>query len=132
VRQALDQQDRAEHAIEAARRDLSARVTREWRAVSEGQARIGAFEQAVRSAQQLVHATQQSFQAGIRSNLDVLDAQDRLVTARIELARARYLMLVASLRLAVLAGTANEALLADINRQLDQPLALGLQVPARH
>lgn len=130
VRQALAQQDRAEHALEAARRDLSARVTREWRAVSEGQARIGAFEQAVRSAQQLVHATQQSFQAGIRSNLDVLDAQDRLVTARMELARARYLMLVAALRLAVLAGSANEALLADINRQLDQPLSLNLDPQA--
>lgn len=130
VRQALAQQDRAEHAMEAARRDLSARVTREWRAVSEGQARISAFEQAVHSAQQLVHATQRSFQAGIRSNLDVLDAQDRLATARIELARARYLLLVASLRLAALAGTASEALLADINRQLDQPLALGLPVIA--
>lgn len=118
VRQALAQRERADRALEAARRDLGSRVTREWRNVTEGRARIAAFEQAVSSAQQLVHATQQSQRAGVRSLLDVLDAQERLGTAQTERARARYQLLVACVRLAVLAGAADEALVRAVNQQL--------------
>lgn len=118
VRQALAQRERAEHALEAARRELGSRVAREWRYVTEGRARIAAFEQAVQSAQQLVFATQQSQRAGVRSHLDVLDAQERLGTARTEWARARYQRLVASVRLAVLAGEGDDSLVQTLNRQL--------------
>lgn len=118
VRQALAQRERADRALEAARRELGSRVTREWRNVTEGRARIAAFEQAVQSAQQLVHATQQSQRAGVRSHLDVLDAQERLGTALTERARARYQLLVASVRLTVLAGTADEPLVRAVNQQL--------------
>lgn len=118
VRQSLAQRERADRALEAARRELGSRVMREWRNVTEGRARIAAFEQAVLSAQQLVHATQQSQKAGVRSQLDVLDAQERLGTALTERARARYQLLVASVRLAVLAGAADETLVRAVNRQL--------------
>lgn len=118
VRQSLAQRERADRALEAARRELGSRVAREWRNVTEGRARIAAFEQAVLSARQLVHATQQSQRAGVRSHLDVLDAQERLGTAQTERARARYQLLVASVRLAVLAGIADEPLVRAINQQL--------------
>lgn len=118
VRQALAQRERADRALEAARRELGSRVTREWRNVTEGRARIAAFEQAVHSARQLVHATQQSQRAGVRSHLDVLDAQEQLGTALTERARARYQLLVASVRLAVLAGAADETLVRAVNQQL--------------
>ncbi len=118
VRQAIAQRDRAEHALEAARRELGSRVTREWRQVTEGRARIAALAQAVHSARQLVHATEQSQRAGVRSHLDVLEAQERLGTAHTEWARARYQRLVASVRLAVLAGAGDEALVSALNQQL--------------
>lgn len=118
VRQALAQKERADHALEAARREIQARVAREWRYVTEGRARITALKQAVHSAEQLVHATQQSLRAGLRSHLDVLEAQERLGTARTEWARARYQRLVASMRLAVLAGQGDESHLHAINQQL--------------
>ena len=118
VRQALAQRERADRALEAARRELGSRVAREWRNVTEGRARIAAFETAMQSARQLVHATQQSQRAGVRSHLDVLDAQERLGTALTERARARYQLLVASVRLAVLAGAADEPLVRAVNQQL--------------
>lgn len=124
VRQALATEDRARLALEAARRDLLNRVTREWRAVVEGQARASAYRQAVRSAEQLVQATRASFGAGVRSNLDVLDAQERLATARSEHQRARLLVLVSRLRLGALAGQADAAAIAPINAQLLKPLPL--------
>lgn len=130
VRQALAQQERADHALEAARRELGSRVAREWRYVTEGRARIAAFEQAVHSAEQLVHATQQSLRAGVRSHLDVLEAQERLGTARTEWARARYQRLVASVRLAVLAGQGDEALLHTLNQQLQPAPAGSIRAPS--
>jgi outer membrane protein/protease secretion system outer membrane protein len=124
ARQAEAERERIGHALEATRRDLQSRVTREWRNVTEGIARIAAFEQALRSAEQLAESSQQSFRAGVRTMLDVLLAQDRLATARTDLARARYLLLVSHLKLAALAGTADEALVLDLNRFLSAPLAL--------
>lgn len=124
VRQALSGQERARFALEAARRDLHNRVTREWRAVTEGQARTRAYGQAVLSAEQLVNATRASFAAGVRSNLDVLDAQERLASARSELTRTRLQVLASRLRLEALAGRADETALVPINAQLQMPLRL--------
>lgn len=124
VRQALASEERARLALEAARRDLLNRVTREWRAVVEGQARAHAYRQAVASAEQLVKATRASFSAGVRSNLDVLDAQERLATAHSERQRNRLLVLVSRLRLGALAGQADAAAIAPINAQLQKPLPL--------
>lgn len=123
VRQALAEQERAQHALEAARRALFSNVTREWRAAVEGRARTQAYAQAVHSAEQLVKATQVSFTAGVRSNLDVLDAQERLATARFNHSRTRLQVLVAQLRMAALAGQGDEAVIASVNAQLQTPLS---------
>jgi protease secretion system outer membrane protein len=53
VRQALAEVERLEAVLEGTRLDLSSRVHREFRGVTEGIARIRALEQAVRSAEQL-------------------------------------------------------------------------------
>ena len=124
VRQAVAAQDRARLGLEAARRDLANRVTREWRAVVEGRARTAAYWQAVQSAEQLVRATRASYVGGVRSNLDVLDAQERLATARNNWVRTRLLALLSELRLAALSGSAEEQALMPINQQLKKNLPL--------
>ncbi len=118
LRQALAAEERARHALEAARREVANRVTEQWRAAVEGQARSGAYLQAVRSAEQRVDATMASYRAGVRSNLDVLDAQEKLATAHSNLARTRLSSLLSELRLSVLADTADEAAIARISDQL--------------
>jgi protease secretion system outer membrane protein len=67
-------------------------------------ARIDALQSAVASATALITATQTSVQGGMRTNLDVLTAEQQLYQAKRDLARARYQYLLANLRLEHAAG----------------------------
>ena len=118
VRQAVAAQERAREALEAARRDLGVRVHQEFRGMTEGVLRVKALEQAVRSAEQAVLSNQKSFQAGSRTTVDVLNAQQQKTTAQRDLAQARYLYLVSRLRLQALAGDDRQASVAQANSAL--------------
>lgn len=118
VRQAVAAQERAREALEAARRDLGVRVHREFRGMTEGVLRVKALEQAVRSAEQAVLSNQKSFQAGSRTTVDVLNAQQQKTTAQRDLAQARYLYLVSRLRLQALAGEDRRASVEQVNGTL--------------
>lgn len=115
VRQAVAAHERAREMLEVTRRDLGVRVHREFRGVTEGVLRIGALEQAVRSAEQAVKSNRQSFKAGSRTTLDVLNAEQQRTMALRDLAQARYLYLVSRLRLQALAGDDRQAIVAEIN-----------------
>lgn len=104
VRQAHAELQRAEEALEGARRDLSVRVHREFRAYTEGERRILALQQALRSADQLVESNRRSMQAGSRTLIDVLNAQQQLAQVRRDLAQTRYMTALARLRLEMLVG----------------------------
>lgn len=118
VRQAVAALERAQEMLEATRRDLGVRVHREFRGVTEGVLRIRALEQAVRSAEQAVQSNQRSFQAGFRTTLDVLNAEQQKITAQRDLAQARYLYLVSRLRLQALAGDDRLTSVAEVNSWL--------------
>ena len=118
VRQAVAAQERAREALEAARRDLGVRVHREFRGMTEGVLRVKALEQAVRSTEQAVLSNQKSFQAGSRTTVDVLNAQQQKTTAQRDLAQARYLYLVSRLRLQALAGYDRQVSVAQVNSAL--------------
>jgi len=118
VRQALAGLDRAEQVLEAGRRDLGVRVHKEFRGVTENIPKIRALEQAVRSSDQLVLSSQKSFQAGSRTVLDVLNAeQQRMVVLR-DLAQARYMYLMSKIRLLALVGDADTQAVTAMNRVL--------------
>lgn len=115
VRQALAQQTRAEELLEAARQDLSLRLHREYRGVTEGVLRVQALEQSVRSGEELAVSTRRAFAAGSRTRLDILNAEQSLQVARRDLAQARYLYLLSRLRLELLAGNDRRAAIEEIN-----------------
>ncbi|MCK6409347.1 TolC family outer membrane protein [Thauera sp.] len=115
VRQAVAEQVRAQENLEATRRDLAVRVHREHRGVTEGVLKVRALEQAVRSAQQLVTSSKRSFEAGSRSMVDVLDAEQRLQGTLHDLAEARYLYLVSRVRLKALVGMDREQSIGEVN-----------------
>ena len=118
VRQALAGQEHAEQALEAGRRDLGVRVYKEFRGVTENIPKVRALELALRSADQLVLSSRKSFQAGSRTVIDVLNAeQQRMVVLR-DLAQARYMYLIAKIRLLALVGAADDEAVAAINRML--------------
>ena len=116
VRQAQAEKTRAEEALEATRRDLSLRVHKEYRGVTEGDLRVRALEQAVRSAEQLSISTAKSRQAGVRTALDVLMAEQQLAMAKRDLAQSRYVYLQSRLRLQVLAGKDVLGTIQEIDR----------------
>lgn len=118
VRQAVASEQRAIEMLEATRRDLGVRVHREFRSVTEGVLRIAALEQAVRSAEQAVESNRRSFQAGIRTTLDVLNSEQQKTLALRDLAQARYLYLVSRMRLQTLAGDDREVSVSEANRWL--------------
>ena len=118
VRQAVALHERARETLEAARRDLGVRVHKEFRAVTEGVLRIEALEQAVRSAEQAVLSNSKSREAGVRTTLDVLNAEQQKTVALRDLAQARYLYLLSRLRLQALAGKDRWESIAQANAWL--------------
>ena len=115
VRQAQAELERVEQTLEAIRRDLSLRVYREFRGVSEGVLQVRALEQAVRSAETALQSTRRSWEAGARTQLDVLRAEEERVQALRDLAGARYAYLLARVSLRALAGEADQAAIEEAN-----------------
>ena len=118
TREALARQTQAEELLEAARRDLALRVTTEYRNVTEGRLRVHALEQAERSAEQLAQSSRQSMRGGVRTLVDVFNADQKKAQTQRDLARARYEMLVAYVRLQALAGSDEGAGIAAVNELL--------------
>lgn len=115
VRQALANEERARQALESVRRDIGVRVRKEYRGVTEGLLRIKALTQAVKSADQSVVSTQKSLLAGVRTRLEVLNAQDNQQAALRDLAQARFVYLISGVRLAALVNEANADAIQTLN-----------------
>ena len=117
-RQAVAELERADQSLEATRRDLALRVEKEFRNVTEGVLRIRALEQAVRSNETLVQSARRSFEGGSRTLVDILNSEEQRVTALRDLASARYLYLLARVRLQALTGQADTATIDEVNATL--------------
>jgi outer membrane protein, protease secretion system len=115
VRQAAAELDRVGETLEATRRDLAVRVEKEYRGITEGAERIRALEQAVRSSETTVISSRRSFEAGSRTVVDVLNAEQQRVTAQRDLANARYEYMASRIRLRALAGEADDQAIRELN-----------------
>jgi protease secretion system outer membrane protein len=108
TRQALARQTRAQAELDARTADVLTEVERQHRLLNSGAQRIQALEQAVASSRLLVEATQKSVAGGVRTNVDVLNAQEQLIQAQRDLTQARLAHLQANLRLRLAAGVLSE------------------------
>lgn len=115
VRQALAEERKAADLLEATRRDLGTRVHKEFRGVTEGVLRVRALEQAVRSADQMIVSSRKSLQAGSRTQVDVLNAEQQRMQAVHDLAQARYMYLLSRIRLQALVGGDRMAAISETN-----------------
>ncbi len=107
---ALTAQAKANHAkaeadLDAITDKVIVELRKQYNLLQSGIKRIESLQLAVKSAELLVDATEKSIRGGIRINLNLLDAQQQLHTARRDLAEARYNYLLAYLRLQLAAGT---------------------------
>jgi outer membrane protein, protease secretion system len=118
VRQSVAALESSEEQLEALRRDLALRVEKQFRAVTEGVAQIRALEQAVRSAETTLESNRKSYEGGVRTVVDVLNAEQQRVSAARDLAQARYVYMLARIQLQALTGEANEPVIEEANSAL--------------
>lgn len=82
--------------FEEARRAVLEEVTRAWEALITARAKITAFEAQVRAADLALEGVEQEVLVGLRTTLDVLDAEQELFTARVNLVGAERDAVVSS------------------------------------
>ncbi|MFZ6799473.1 TolC family outer membrane protein [Undibacterium sp. Di24W] len=120
VRESIALEDKARNDLETARRNAAQAARQSYIGVVSGLAQIKAFEAAEISSQSALDSTKLGYQVGVRINIDVLNAQQKLSNTRQSLAKARYDSIMSGLRLKAAAGTLKEADLAEVNALLTQ------------
>ena len=115
----------AEANLQAVEEDIALRVQREYQGVAEGVLRIRAGARAAESAERLVASSRRAFEGGVRTRVDILNAEDKRQTALRDLAQARYDYLKATVRLSALAGQDCSLTLQTLNAWLVLPPAGG-------
>jgi protease secretion system outer membrane protein len=114
TRQAKDNELRAQAEMQAKTDQIMVELRKAYDGVVSGVAHIAALEKAVASGELLTKATTKSIKGGVRINLDLLNAQEQLYTARRDLAQARYTYLLATLRMRAAAGKLSAADVHDV------------------
>ncbi len=104
IKETLLLEEKSRNDLEAARRGVAQGTRQAFFGVQSGQAQVKALEAAESSSQLALEATQLGYKVGVRVNLDVLNAQTQLFSTRRDLAKARYDVLVGSLKLRQAAG----------------------------
>ena len=120
VREAIANEDKAKQDLESARRtaELTARQT--FLGVTSGIALVKALEAAQVSSQSALDSTRLGQEVGVRTQVDVLNAQQQLSQTRRDLAQARYNYILAMLRLKSSVGQLEEQDIALVNAWLDK------------
>ena len=118
IRQSLSNKDRAEQDLENTKRTVSQSVRQSYLGVTNGVAQVKALEAALVSNKSSLDATVLGKEVGVRTNVDVLNAQQQLFQAQRDLQQARYTTILSQLRLKSAAGRLKEEDLAEVNRLL--------------
>ncbi|MDQ6681180.1 MAG: TolC family protein, partial [Pseudomonadota bacterium] len=118
IKETLVLEDRSRNDLEAARRGVSQATRQAFYNLLSGAAQVRALEAAESSSQLALEATQLGYRVGVRVNIDVLNAQSQLFQTRRDLARARYDVLLGTLRLRQAAGVVTAQDVAAVDRLL--------------
>jgi outer membrane protein len=86
--------------------------------VTSGIAQVRALEQALVSTQSQLDSTILGRDVGVRTSVDVLNAQQQVFQTRRDLQQARYNFLMNGLRLEAAAGLLDERDVEEVNRTL--------------
>lgn len=104
IKETLVLEDKARNDLDAARRGVALGTRSAFLGVQSLQAQVSALEAAESSTKLALEATQLGYKVGVRVNLDVLNAQSQLVDTQRDLAKARYDVIVTSLKLRQASG----------------------------
>jgi len=120
-RQSLARREEAEQELAAAQRDVRLQVQDAYLAVRMGVSRIASSEQSLISARSALDATTLGRDVGTRTELDVLDAQQRAFAAEFDVVQARLDYLMGRIRLSAAVGELGEEQLRTLGAWLSAP-----------
>ena len=117
-REAEANRERARQELENTRRTVVLQTRQAYLGVVSGIAQVKALQQALVSGESVLEASKLGQEVGVRTNLDVLNAQQQLYSTRRDLYQAEYSYLLSQLRLKAAVGSLGEDGLAEINQAL--------------
>jgi len=117
-REAEANRERARQELENARRNVELQTRQAYLGVVNGIAQVQALQQALKSSESLLGASKLGHEVGVRTNLDVLNAQQQAYSTRRDLYQAEYNYLLSRLRLKAAVGGLAEADLSKVNQAL--------------
>ena len=118
VREAVANQDKARFDLENAHREAGLQASQAYLNAANGEAQVKALEQARISTQAQLDSTKLGLEVGVRTSLDVLNAQQQVLSAQRDLSAARYNFIMAGLNLQAAVGELDAADLAEVDRYL--------------
>lgn len=117
-REAEANRERARQELENARRNVAQQARQSYLGVVSGIAQVQALQQALTSSVSVLDASKLGHEVGVRTNLDVLNAQQQLFSTRRDLYQAQYNYLLSQLRLKQAVGSLGEEDLGKVNQAL--------------
>ena len=118
LRETLSLEEKARNDLEGARRAVAQGTRTAFFGVLSGQGQVKALEAAEASSQSALDANKLGYQVGVRINIDVLNSQSQLFDTKAKLAKARYDVLLGSLKLRQANGTLKADDLQSVNALL--------------
>jgi outer membrane protein len=125
VRESIANEDRARQELESARRNAEFAARQAYLGITSGIAQVRALEAALISTQSQLSSTRLGQEVGVRTQVDVLNAQQLLFSARRDLAQSKYAYVLSLLRLEAAIGELTETDLGAVNEWLDRAAGAG-------
>ena len=121
TRQAVSNHEKALSDLDGKTRQVLNDLHKNYSLTLSSALRISALEKTLDSAKLLVEATKKSVQGGLRTNLDVLNAQQQVYVVKRDLAQARYSYMQYFLQLRQAAGVVGEEDLKQMDAYFVKP-----------
>lgn len=121
IREASANLEKANSDLDNTRRQTALDTRQAYLGVVSGDAKVKALKQVVVSRKTQLSSTKLGLEVGVRTAVDVLDAEQQLYGAERDLAAARYAALISGLNLKAAAGSLSEADLPPLEALLVKP-----------
>lgn len=116
VRQAIANLDKARQDLETVSRQTTLATQQAFLGVASGLAQVKALETALSSSQSAFDSSKLGQEVGVRTQVDVLNAQQQVYSARFNLAQAKYNYILSHLKLEAAVGQLGEDDLVRVNQ----------------
>lgn len=118
-READANREKSRQDLETARRNVSLQARQSYLGVENGISQVRALQQALKSSESLLESSKLGQTVGVRTNLDVLNAQQQVYSTQRDLLQAEYNYLISRLRLKASAGILSVEDVVSINQALN-------------